>query len=83
MKKQIKLTLLVITAIILVLTSIWYYKTKDLEPLIGIFSSISAIIVLAFTKDKGDKPSTGLEQKQKTGDNSTAYQAGRDIQIKK
>lgn len=83
MKKEIKLTLVVIAAIALVLTSFWYYKTRDLEPLIGIFTSISGLIVLSFTKAKEMNSESGLTQKQTTGDNSTAYQAGRNIEIKK
>jgi hypothetical protein len=83
MKKQVKLALVIIAAIVLILTSFWYYKTKDLEPLIGIFTSVSGIIALSFTKTKESDSTKGLKQTQTTGDNSTAYQAGRDIQIKK
>lgn len=82
MTSRLKLILTILALIILILTSYWYYKTKDLEPLIGIVSSISGLLTLFFLKTDNNQGAPMPHQNQKSGDNSTNYQAGRDINIK-
>ena len=83
MTPLVKNVSIILTSAGIIVTGIWYYQTKQLEPLAGLIFAIVALIGLLFTKDTKSKDAKGQKFKQKAGDNSEQYQSNRDININK
>lgn len=84
MHKTIKLVLLILAVLAFAGTAIWFYKDQNWEPLVGMITSLAAIIGLVFSGDGGNGQNPKkIVQKQKGGDGSTNYQAGGSINIGK
>ena len=83
MTAQVKNICIVVSVAGIVVTAIWYYETRLKEPLAALIFAIGALIALVFTKNSKDPKSNKTTFKQKGGDDSEQYQAGRDLNIKK
>ncbi len=68
--------------LILIIVSIWYYKTRDYESLAAVVGAAGGIVIFFLTKHSTEdsKPS---KQVIKSGRNSTNIQSGRDTKIGK
>ena len=65
----------------LVLSSLWWYTTRDFEPIITGLSLIGILIVQLFFNEK-QKRKKSIKMNQKSGDNSTNIQVGGDFNSK-
>lgn len=84
MNKTLKLVLIILAIAAFAASCIWYYKGRDWEPLIAIFTSLAALVTLIFVKDSSNKGGgKSIKQKQRGGDSSTNYQSGGNITIEK
>lgn len=76
---------LVVTAIAFVLSGIWFYQTKEYEPLIGIFVSGGALITGIFFRQSSTGKGTNQNTNQANvkGNNNTVIQdiTGSNINI--
>lgn len=70
----------IISILVFVFSCFWFYNNRDWEPFIAILTSLGVLITLFVVENKTsqNKP---ISQNQKSGDNSTNYQAGGDITI--
>jgi len=77
-----RLIWIITNLIVLIIVSIWYYKTRDYEPLAAVVGALGGIIAFFLTKPDSDR-SIGSNQTIKSGKKSTNIQSGRDTNIGK
>ena len=81
MKKSVRV-ITAICSIIAFFGSLFWYRTEGgYEPFIGIFASLSTLIVTLFLKEKKKFIAPNINMTQAAGNNSTQYQSGRDMKI--
>jgi hypothetical protein len=73
--------LIVINIVGLALSSLWWYTTRDYEPIITGLGLIGILIVLIFVGEK-QKRKKSIKMNQKSGDSSTNIQVGRNFHSK-
>lgn len=82
MSKVIKYALIILSALVLIISSIWYYKERGFEQGIALLTSLIALIGLPFIKTKDEAQPSKIKMAQKAGSKSKQYQAGRDMHVK-
>ena len=80
MNSTLRNILLTVNTLALVASVLWAINKPDYEPIISSLVLVATLIGLWVTDTPEQK---ALKQKQKSGDNSKIYQAGRDINIQK
>jgi len=75
---MIKIFLITLNIGALIASIFWYYKSKEIEPIVSILTLISTLIVLLFTNKKN---LTKIKLNQKGGKNSKNYQSAKKIVI--
>jgi hypothetical protein len=73
--------LIALNIIGLILSVLWWYSTHDYEPIITALGLIGVLIVQIFVNER-KKRKKNINMKQKSGDNSTNIQVGRDFNQK-
>jgi len=76
-RDDMKKTLIIINIAALIASFIWLMTDKSWEPLVTSLGLVASLIILIFSKDKGQ----GITMKQKGGKKSTNYQAGETINV--
>lgn len=83
MTTQVKNICILISVAGIIVTAVWYYETRQKEPLSAFIFASVALITLIFTKSSKEQNSNKTTFNQEGGENSKQYQAGRDLNIKK
>jgi hypothetical protein len=78
MNSTLRIILIIVNTLALTASMLWFFYKPDYEPIISCLVLFATLIGLGTTNSNKRK---SFKQRQKGGDDSTNYQAGRDIKI--
>jgi hypothetical protein len=70
----------IICVLFFVACCFWYYTNRDWESFSGVLAALGGLVALFIVENRTSQTKP-ISQNQKSGNNSTNYQAGGDIKI--